>query len=60
MFALLLTLIVAYFLLWAAAEAFNEYVGYPIFRLLTPALLRDHLRRWWRIFKAHRHEKRKL
>ena len=52
MFALLLTLIVAYFLLWAAAEAYNEYVGYTVFRPLTPARLGDHVRRWWLIFKA--------
>ena len=61
MLALLLTLIVGYFLLWAAAEAFNEYSGYPVFRPLTPGLLWDHLCRWWRILNAaYMHRKHKL
>lgn len=52
MLAIVLTLIVGYFLLWAAAEGYNDYVGYPVFRPLTPVRLGDHLRRWWQIIKA--------
>lgn len=52
MIAIVMTLVAGYFMLWAAAEAYNDYAGYPVFRPLTPATIAEHLCRWWRIFRA--------